>query len=74
MNRDDAAGKGELEVELIDPNGQMVHVDATKMPNGDKRLSFVPAKVGQYKLNTKMSGFQVQGMCVFIFYLFFMMI
>lgn len=55
------AGKGELTVEVTDPTGSPVPIDTLRSPSGDDRISFLPTKLGEHKINVKMSGFQVQG-------------
>uniref|UniRef100_A0A0N5AN33 Filamin-A n=1 Tax=Syphacia muris TaxID=451379 RepID=A0A0N5AN33_9BILA len=55
------AGNGTLQVDVVDPTGQFMKVDMLKSPNGDEKVSFLPLKPGNYKLNARLSGFQVQG-------------
>uniref|UniRef100_F1KPG9 Filamin-C n=1 Tax=Ascaris suum TaxID=6253 RepID=F1KPG9_ASCSU len=58
----ESAGNGELTIEVADPTGQMLPLDIVKSPSGEDQISFLPVKLGQYKINAKLSGFQVQGM------------
>lgn len=61
MNRQ-LAGNGELTVELTDPSDEPVKLDMHRTADGDDVVEFIPAKVGQYKLTTKLAGFLVNGM------------
>ena len=64
MNRQ-AAGHGELKVEVTDPTGQAVPIEMLKSPSGDERVSFLPTRLGEHTLDVKMNGFHVQGQRLF---------
>ncbi|VDN04794.1 unnamed protein product, partial [Thelazia callipaeda] len=50
------AGDGELTVELADPKNESVPLEMHKSADGDDIIEFVPTKVGQYQLTTKLAG------------------
>ncbi|KAM3727354.1 Filamin-C [Dirofilaria immitis] len=55
------AGDGDLTVELVDPSNEPVRLDMQTTADGDDIFEFIPTKVGQYKLFTKLAGFLVNG-------------
>ncbi|VDP13305.1 unnamed protein product [Onchocerca flexuosa] len=55
------AGDGDLTVELIDPSNELVRLDMQTTADGDDVFEFIPTKIGQYKLSTKLAGFFVDG-------------
>uniref|UniRef100_A0A7E4VHL6 Calponin-homology (CH) domain-containing protein n=1 Tax=Panagrellus redivivus TaxID=6233 RepID=A0A7E4VHL6_PANRE len=56
-----AAGNGPLEVEILDPQGSPLKLDQIRSSVGDDLVSFLPVKLGSYKLGAKIAGFQVPG-------------
>lgn len=60
MNRQ-LAGGGDLTVEMIDPSNEPVRLNMQTTPDGDDVFEFIPTKIGQYKLSTKLAGFLVNG-------------
>lgn len=55
------AGGGDLTVELTDPLNEPVRLDMQTTADGDVVFEFIPTKIGQYKLSTKLAGFLVNG-------------
>uniref|UniRef100_A0A915PJY8 Filamin n=1 Tax=Setaria digitata TaxID=48799 RepID=A0A915PJY8_9BILA len=55
------AGSGELTMELTDPSNEPVRLDLQTTVDGDDVFEFIPSKIGQYKLVTKLAGFLVTG-------------
>uniref|UniRef100_A0A8R1XV92 Uncharacterized protein n=1 Tax=Onchocerca volvulus TaxID=6282 RepID=A0A8R1XV92_ONCVO len=55
------AGDGDLTVELIDPSNELVRFDMQTTADGDDVFKFIPNKIGQYKMSTKLAGFLVDG-------------
>ncbi|CAD6188807.1 unnamed protein product [Caenorhabditis auriculariae] len=55
------AGLGELQVEVVDPTGNPLRVEALKSPGGEDRITFLPNTTGPHKVNVKMGGFQIPG-------------
>ncbi|VDK81997.1 unnamed protein product [Litomosoides sigmodontis] len=55
------AGDGDLTVELVDPSNEPVRLNVQTTPDGDDIFEFIPTKIGEYKLSTKLAGFLVNG-------------
>uniref|UniRef100_A0A0K0EUB1 Jitterbug (inferred by orthology to a D. melanogaster protein) n=1 Tax=Strongyloides venezuelensis TaxID=75913 RepID=A0A0K0EUB1_STRVS len=55
------AGDGDIKLEVTDPENRIVQFNKYKDFNNDEVISFLPTKFGEYKINLKMNGFQVNG-------------
>ncbi|CEF63050.1 Jitterbug [Strongyloides ratti] len=55
------AGEGDVKIEISDPENHSVVFNKVKDYNNDDIITFLPTKLGEYKINLKMNGFQVNG-------------
>uniref|UniRef100_A0A0N4ZS52 Calponin-homology (CH) domain-containing protein n=1 Tax=Parastrongyloides trichosuri TaxID=131310 RepID=A0A0N4ZS52_PARTI len=55
------AGEGDVSIEISDPEHNNVIFNKYKDFNGDEVISFLPIKLGEYKVNLKMNSFQASG-------------
>lgn len=53
------AGNGNLEVEILDPQDQALKIEKIKTFNGEDSFTFLPSKLGAYKLLASVGGFAV---------------
>lgn len=54
-------GAGDLQVEITDPAGTPLRLEALKSPGGNDTFTFLPNKTGPHKVNVKMAGFSLPG-------------
>ncbi|CAD5230269.1 unnamed protein product [Bursaphelenchus okinawaensis] len=55
------AGKGQLDFEVSDPQGQELKVDRVRTAPEVDSFTFLPSKLGQHKVLINFAGFPVQG-------------